>query len=174
MAIAGVPEIIHSFNMYKTGNRLVGITGEVALPNFESSTSTTGGAGILGEYEAIAIGHYGSMEQVIPFRCIDEDFFTLISPSESVELTLRGSIQRTVRTTLNAGQMGMRVVYRGRCKNIAIGTVRLRRQMDSQITLELTYIYVEMDGKPKIELDKINEVFKINGVDMLADVKRLT
>lgn len=174
MAIPVVPEIIHSFNIYNTGNRLVGVTGEVAIPNFEGVTSTTGGAGILGEYESIAIGHYGSMEQVIPFRCIDEDFFTLISPSESVELTLRGAIQHTVRTNLNSGAIGMRVVYRGRCKNIAVGTARLRGQMDSQITLELTYIYVEMDGKPRIELDKINEVFKINGVDKLAQIKRLT
>ena len=174
MAIAGVPEIIHSFNMYRAGNKLVGLTGEVALPNFESMTNATSGAGILGEYEAIAIGHYGSMEQVIPFRCIDQDFFTLISPSTAVELTLRGSIQYSIRTTQNAAGMGMRVVFRGRCKNIAVGTVRARGQMDSQITLELTYIYVEMDGKPRIELDKLNEVFKINGVDMLAQIKRLT
>ena len=46
--------------------------------------------------------------------------------------------------------------------------------MDSSITLELTYILIEMDGQKKFELDKINGVFKINNVDMLAAVKRLT
>ena len=31
-----------------------------------------------------------------------------------------------------------------------------------------------MDGKVKIELDKVNGVFKVNGVDLLAKVKSLT
>ena len=31
MAIAGIPEIINDFNMYLSGNRLVGMTGEVTL-----------------------------------------------------------------------------------------------------------------------------------------------
>lgn len=52
MAIVGIPEAIHDFNMYLTGNKLGGITGEVEMPPFESMTSTVSGAGILGEYEA--------------------------------------------------------------------------------------------------------------------------
>lgn len=174
MAIAGVPEIINSFNMYRSGSKLVGVTGDVPIPALESMTNTTNGAGILGEYESIAIGHYGSTEMEIPFRCIDADYFTLISPSTAVDLTLRGAIQYSIRTNQNTGAVGMRVVVRGRCKSIEIGTVRARGQMDSKIKLELTYIYIEMDGKPKVELDKLNEVFKINGVDMLAQIKRLT
>ena len=70
--------------------------------------------------------------------------------------------------------MGMRVVYRGRCKKISLGTVKQGGPMDSSITIELTYILIEMDGKKKIELDKVNGVFKVNGVDLLAKVKKLT
>lgn len=66
MAIVGIPESIHDFNMYLTGNKLGGITGEVEMPPFESMTSTVSGAGILGEYEAPTPGHFGSMEQEIP------------------------------------------------------------------------------------------------------------
>ena len=57
---------------------------------------------------------------------------------------------------------------------ITIGTVKQGGPMDSSITLELTYILVEMDGKKKIELDKINGTFKVNNVDLLAKVKKLT
>ena len=53
MAIAGIPEVINDFNLYLSGNKLGGTTGEVALPDFEPITSTTSGNGILGEYEAI-------------------------------------------------------------------------------------------------------------------------
>ena len=174
MAIAGIPEVINDFNLYLSGNKLGGTTGEVSLPDFEPITSTTSGNGILGEYEAIILGHYGSMEQEVPFRCINEDYFKMVSPSKAVELTLRGAIQQSEKDTMNAGEVGMRVVFRGRCKKIAIGTVKQREQMGSSITLELTYIMVEMGGKEKVCLDKINGIFRVNGEDQLAGIRALT
>ena len=42
------------------------------------------------------------------------------------------------------------------------------------VTLGLTYIYIELDGSPKFELDKLNSVFKVNGVDLLAKVRKYT
>ena len=174
MAIAGIPEVINDFNLYLSGNKLGGMTGEVALPDFEAMTSTTSGNGILGEYEAIILGHYGSMEQEVPFRCINEDYFKMVSPSKAVELTLRGAIQQSEKDTMNAGEVGMRVVFRGRCKKIAIGTVKQREQMGSSISLERTYIMVEMGGKEKVCLDKINGIFRVNGEDQLAGIRALT
>ena len=174
MAILGIPEVIHDFNIYNTGSKIIGLTGEVALPDFEAMTETISGAGILGEIETTIAGRYGSMEQEIPFRCIDADYFKLIAPTTPVDLTLRGAIQYNVRANGSTDYMGMRVVFRGRCKKITIGTVKQGGPMDSSITLELTYILVEMDGKKKIELDKINGTFKVNNVDLLAKVKKLT
>ena len=174
MAIAGIPEVIHDFNLYLSGNKLGGVTGEVALPDFEAVTETISGAGILGEFESVIAGRYGSMEQEVPFRVINEDMFKLIDPTVPVELTLRGAIQQTVKATGAVDYIGMRVVFRGRSKKIAIGTVKQGGPMDSSIALELTYILIEMDGKSKVELDKINGVFGINGVDLLAKVHKLT
>ena len=174
MSILGIPEVIHDFNMYNTGSKIIGLTGEVSLPDFEAMTETISGAGILGEIETTIAGRYGSMEQEIPFRCIDPDFFNLIDPTTPVELTLRGAIQYNVKATGTMDYMVMRVVGRGRCKKISIGTVKQGGPMDSSVTQELTYILVELDGKKKFELDKINGVFKVNGVDLLSKVKSLT
>lgn len=174
MAISGIPEVLHDFNIYNAKNKIVGLTGEVSLPDFEAMTETISGAGILGEIETTIAGRYGSMEQEIPFRVIDNDFFTLISPTQKTELTLRGAIQYNKKADGSTGYFGMRIVYRGRCKKISLGTVKQGGAMDSSITLELTYILVEMDGQKKIELDKINGVFKVNGTDLLAAVKKMT
>ena len=40
------------------------------------------------------------------------------------------------------------------------------------MTVEITYIMIELDGKQKIELDKINNVYKVNGVDLLAKIRK--
>ena len=52
--------------------------------------------------------------------------------------------------------------------------MKQREGMDSAITLELTYIMIEMDGQKRLELDKLNGVFKVNNVDMLAKTRQLT
>ena len=68
----------------------------------------------------------------------------------------------------------MRVVFRGRCKKFAPGTVKQREAMESSITLELTYILIEMDGRERVKLDKLNGEFRIDGVDKLAKIRKLT
>ena len=174
MAIAGIPEVINDFNMYNNGNKLVGTTGEVSLPDFEAITSTVSGNGILGEYDAPVVGHFGAMEQEIPFRCFNTDYFKLLDQSEAIELTLRGAIQIVNKSTHSSGEMGMRVVFRGRCKKFTPGTVKQREAMECSTTLDLTFIMIEMDGTERVRLDKLNGEFKIDGKDMLAKIHQLT
>lgn len=42
-----------------------------------------------------------------------------------------------------------------------------------KITLTTLYILIEVDGKTVVELDKLNEVYKVNGVDVLAKIKEM-
>ena len=44
--------------------------------------------------------------------------------------------------------------------------------MDAAVAVEITYIMIELDGKQRIELDKINNVYKVNGVDLLAKIRK--
>lgn len=173
-AIAGIPEIINDFNLYLSGNRLVGVTGEVALAEFSALTETISGLGILGEYETAATGRFGAMEQVIPFRVTNVDYFNMIDTTKSVELTLRGAMQYTIQSTGGIDYMSMRIVYRGRCKKITPGTAKLGGPMEASVALELTYVLIELDGKKKIELDKLNGQYKVNGVDLLQKVRSMT
>lgn len=94
--------------------------------------------------------------------------FKLMSPATSLNLTLRASEQFTVKSTGGIDYKGMRVVVRGRQKKLTGGTVKQGGAMDAAVTVEITYIMIELDGKQRIELDKINNVYKVNGVDLLA------
>ena len=174
MAVTGIPEVVHDFNTYNAGRKQVGVTGEVALPDLEALTASISGAGVLGEYEAVVAGHFGSMEQEIPCRVVNKDYFDMVAPTKAVDLTLRGAIQYTDRATQNTTYVGLRVVFRGKCKKVKPGTVKLHDVMDASITLELTYILIELDGEKKLELDKLNPKYVVNGEDMLAKVRALT
>ena len=57
-------------------------------------------------------------------------------------------------------------------KKLTSGTVKQGGAMDAAVTVEITYIMIELDGKQRIELDKINNVYKVNGVDLLAKIRK--
>lgn len=170
-AITNVPEIINNFNAYHNGNVLVGVTGSVSLPNFDAITETISGAGILGEYDTSIVGMYGSMEQEVPFRILDEDIFSLMNPTELVDLTFRASAQSTVKATGAIDYKGMRIVERGRLKGFTPGSLELGKQMNANVKLELLYILIEVGGETKLEYDKLNSVFVVNGIDLLEKVR---
>lgn len=169
---ANIPEIINNFNAYNNGNVLIGVTGAVTLPTFDAITETISGAGILGEYETGVVGHYGSMQQEVPFRILDSDIFTIMDPSELVDLTFRMSAQSTVKSTGSVDYKGMRIVERGRLKSFNPGTLEQGKQMGASVTLELLYILVEVGGKKMLEYDKLNDVFIVNGKDLLEKVRK--
>ena len=171
-AIANVPEVINAFNAYHNGNVLVGVSGAVTLPTLDAITEEVSGAGILGTYETNVAGHYGSMTQEIPFRILDEDIFSLMTPNELVDLTFRASAQSTVKATGAVDYKGMRIVERGRMKNFTPGSLDQGKKQDASLTLELLYILVEVDGKTMLEYDKLNSVFVANGVELLEKVRQ--
>ncbi len=168
----GIPSKINMFNVYKDGSTLVGLSGEVTLPNFEALSETISGPGILGELDDPTIGHFGAQELEVPFRNITEDTFGLMNPGDDVNITLRGAIQVTSNTG-TVDYVGMRVVVRGKCKAFTPGTVKQGGAMGASVKLELSYNLIELDGNPMVELDKLNSVYKINGVDILEKARSL-
>ncbi|MBD5395599.1 MAG: phage major tail tube protein [Lachnospiraceae bacterium] len=167
------PEVMNNFNVYNEANRIVGTTGEFSLAQLQAMTATVSGSGILGEYNTAVIGMFQSMSQDIPFRMIDRDFFSMLNTGEQSKLVLRSSVQQRNRQTGGTlSTQAMRIVFRGHPTAANLGTVKMGDLMNASITLEVTYILVEMGGQVMIELDKLNSVYKVNGKDLLAEVRK--
>lgn len=167
-----IPEAINNFNVYKEGNRLIGITEEVSLAEIAMMTETIRGAGLLGEYNTPLIGQYQSIEQEIPFRMLEDDIFSMANPMKIQELTLRASEQYMEKSTLDLGLKGLKIVIRGRQNKFTPGTLKNGGQMGASVTLEVFYIKFVSDGKDKFELDKVNGVLKIDGKDVMKDINK--
>lgn len=170
--MTNIPEIINNFNVYMDADKLIGVSAEVTLPDLEAMTETISGAGILGEYDAANPGHYGAIDFELPFRVLYGDIFKAIDPTKSVAFTLRGSIQ-TDDGTGTKNFNGMRVIVKGSAKKLTGGTVKPGAPTNSSVTLGLAYIKIEIDGAPKLELDKLNGIYKINGNDVLSGISSL-
>lgn len=167
-----IPTKINRYNVYNRGNRLLGMGDELTLPSFEASTETVSGAGILGEIDDPTVGYFGNQEMEIPFRILDNEATDMLDMTKAVQLEIRGAAQ----TTDSEGDIeyqGVRVVVRGRSNKFTPGKLKAGNPMDTSITLSILYILIELDGVSVLELDKLNEVFKINGNDILAKIKEL-
>ncbi len=170
-SVNNVPEVINNYNVYNRGNRLIGVSGAVALPSFDGITEEVSGAGVLGTYETAIPGMYSSIVQEVPFRILDEDAFSLMNPNDPVDLTFRSAVQSTNKNTMALGMRSIRIVERGRLKSFSPGSLEQGKQMGATLTLEVLYFLIEIDGKTMLELDKLNSVFVVNGKDLLEKVR---
>ena len=171
VSTAAVTSKINAYNVYLNGTRLIGLSDEVTLPDFEALTETLSGAGILGEIDEPLYGHFGASEIEIPFRTINNDMFRAAVMSSALNLTLRMSTQMTWPSSLRTDFMPSRIVIKGKNKTLSLGKVKQGSGTGSSLKLEILYILIEVNQKPKFELDKINFVYKVSGVDQLAKVR---
>ncbi len=167
------PEVINNFNVYNDANRVMGTTGEIALPDLRFITAEISGAGILGSYNTAIIGAVQSIAPEIPFRMIDRDFFGMLNSGEQSKIVLRSSVQQRNRQTGGTlSTQAMRIVYRGHPTGAKLGTVKKGDMMNAAITLEVTYFLAEIGGVVMLELDKLNSIFVVEGKDLLAEIRK--
>ena len=140
------------------------------MPSFDAVTDTVKGAGLAGEIDSPAIGHFKSMEVQLNWRTVTKDNSFLAKP-ESVNLDLRGAQQVYDSSTGKYVTSKLKVVIRGVPKKFELGKLDMGASVGSSNTLEVNYIKVSLDGKEVIELDKFNYIYKVDGEDWMADVR---
>ena len=162
---------INLYNCYQDGHKMVGLTDEVTLPDFDALTETLSGAGILGEIDEPTLGHFGASEIEIPFLMVDNQMFKMMDMSNSINLTLRISNQAIEQANFKTDFMPSRVVIKGKKKGFTMGSAKQGSAMKPSVKVEILYILIEVNGKKKFELDKLNVVYKVNDKDLLQKAR---
>lgn len=168
-----IPQVVNRFNMYQGGSRLIGVTGEVELPEVTNLTDTIEGAGTGGNLKVAVIGLTDTMEIKIPFTTLSQDAFSVMDPDEAADLLLSGAIQGVNSGTGKVGYSQLGVAVRGTVETFTPGTVKAGAKMESSVTLSLSYYKIVIDGKTVLEIDKLNGVYIVNGKDVLKEVRNM-
>ena len=165
-------EVINNYNIYDDkARKMIGISGEVELPELEAITDTVEAAGILGEVEDPVTGQFASAKIKIPFSNLYEDIFNLMDTTNPPQLTLRGSMQVMNSATGGTDYVPVKIVVRGKATTSSLGKFVKGKKGEPEIELEILYLKVMINNKITLELDKLNSVFAVNGKDMLAKVR---
>lgn len=165
-----IPEVINNFNMYNDGaSKVLGVSEEVQMPEFNQVTAEIKGAGILGTYSAAILGHYEDTDMEIPYKAPSTDMMQFV-PGKYHTITFRANMQSTVQKTREKANTGVRILVGGVVKGFKPGSLKIGDQMSSTLVLNVTYFKYEIDGFNLFELDKINPKLIVNGEDLLKDV----
>lgn len=167
-----LPTVTNTYNVYNKGNMLIGLSDKIDIPDFSAVTEEMSGSGLLGKIQEAVMGHFDSQEMTIPFLNLDNDIFSFADPLEVIDLNLRASQQQLDRKNGTAEWRGLRIAIRGKLKSFKPGQLKQGGRMDASITLEIHYILIEIDGEPKLELDKLNQVYKVNGKDIMEEMRK--
>lgn len=169
---AYIPEKIAKYRVYLDGEELVGTTGSVDLPQFKLKTSTTSGAGVGGNIESPTPGQWETTEHEITFNTVYGGFGRLLQEGMDVNLTFRGA-QQVIDRTGKSVYKNIVINEGGKIKAFTPGKLEGGSGMDAKITLEVIRFKMESGGETVIDIDKLNDRWRVNGRDMMAEINAM-
>lgn len=164
-----IPEKLINFRVYREGTDMVGIA-DVQLPSLEAMSETVKGAGIAGEVDSPVLGHFGSMTLTLNWRTVTGNAVEL-AKQRAHGIEMRGAQQEFDAGTGVYRVVPVKVAVRAVPKKFDLGKLDVGASTESQSEFEVSYLKVWVDGEEKVELDKYNYIYRVNGEDGLAEVR---
>lgn len=166
-------QLTNRYNVYKKGKQLIGVSSEITLPEVTNLTETLEGAGTGGTMEVPVIGLIDNMEAEIKFATLCDDIFSIMDPRESADISVNGALQGQDSGTGAIAYQQFSATMRGTVKKFTPGTVKAGGKMDSSVALNLSYYKLVVNGKTKLEIDRLNGVYIINGKDVMEEIRNM-
>lgn len=163
-------ESVINFAVYEDSVEYVGMAG-ATLPNLAAIVQTLSGAGIAGNVEVPVLGHYDVMSLTLNFRTTTEHSVRLSEPRRhNIDLRMAKQIEDTV-----AGEVKVQSI-----KHVLVvvpktdtgGTVAPAAPTNGSGEYSVRYWATYIDGAKVREIDPLNFICEVNGVDYLADVRK--
>jgi len=143
---------------------------EVTMPNFEALSETLKGAGLMGELDIPAVGQFSAMTFTMNFRSLLDDPMKY-AVSKAYHFDLRSAQSHEDNSTYERGEAKERYSIVGPIKKIDHGKRSPHAFWDASMDVAVRRVEHYMDGKLYLEFDPLNSVYKINGVDIYAQVR---
>lgn len=165
-----IPERTINFDCYDSNAEALLGTTDVELPKFEGLSETIMGAGLAGEIDSIVIGHFKSQTVKLKWRTVTEAALGLLAPTVQA-FALYGAVQ--VQDSL-AGALvvqSWRIDVNGMPKSFDLGKFEPGKPMANEMDIEVYKLIISLNDSPLVELDKLNSIYKVNGIDYLQSVR---
>lgn len=158
-----LPRTLKDFNVFNDGNSYLGLCTELSLPKLTRKMDEFTAAGV-GPVK-IDIGA-DMMEIEHTYGGVMPDILAQYGAIkiDAVMLRFAGAYQRDDTGDVDA----VEIVVRGRHEEIDQGSTKKGSVSEHKVKSALTYYKQSINGKTLIEIDMLNKIFIVNGVDIYA------
>lgn len=164
-------ESVINFAVYEDSVEYVGMA-KASLPDLTSLVQSISGAGIAGNVEAVMLGHFDAMTLTLNFRTTTEQAIKLSEPRRhTIDLRVAQQSEDTVNGSVAV--QSIKHIFVVIPKKDAGGSIAPASPTDGSGEYAVRYWATYIDGVKKREIDPLNFICFVNGVDYLADVKRV-
>ncbi|MDN5518024.1 MAG: phage major tail tube protein [Pseudomonas sp.] len=162
-----MPRKLKNQNIFNDANSYQGVAKTVGLPDLTRKLEMWRGAGMDGAVGAdLGMGDDGLK---IEWTVGGLDLISLrqygITNASGVALRWAGAYQQDDTGAVSK----VEVVARGRHETYSFGDAEAGEDTEHTITTVCTYYKLIVDGNEEIEIDILGMIFKVNGVDILAE-----
>ncbi|MBF7958298.1 MULTISPECIES: phage major tail tube protein [Rahnella] len=160
-----LPKKLKYLNLFNDGNSYLGLVSSLTLPKLTRKLENYRGGGMSG---SVAVD-FGLDDDALTLEWsiggLDELVLQQWGSTSDIPLRFAGSLQRDDTGDVSA----VEVMMRGRHKEFDFGEYKQGEDTETKVTTQCTYFKLTIDGKELIEIDTVNMVEVVNGVDRLAE-----
>lgn len=164
---------VHDYSIYNGDDELIGDGEEVTLADLTPEAVEISGCGLLGPIKVPIPGYYGPLEVNIPFRMLSDKASALFISTSYSTVKIYGGLLYFDPQVGSTVDKSIVVTVKGMGSKLSPGKLKQANKMDSGVSIEAVYYYIEVDEKPIFELDKVNKICKVNGVDILENLRKM-
>lgn len=157
-------------NIYLENKSMVGRADEIELPVIKFLMADHKPLGQVGTTQYPA--GIDKLEAKIKWNSFYEDTFKkFANPFKALKLMCRGNVD-VYEGADRVAQKAYVVYLTGQSNSLPLGTLKQNDNAEFESELSCTYVRLEFDGVMIMEFDAENNIFNVDGVDLLADFRK--
>lgn len=164
--MAQIPRVLKNFSLFVDGRGLAGSISTLTLPKLTTKMEEFRGGGMDAPVE-IDMG-MEKLESTFELFDYDENILSLygLADGAATQVTARGALRRD-----GEAAVAMIVNLTGVVKEFDPGDWASGDQTSAKFAMALRYLKITIGGRVVAEIDKVNMIRRINGVDQLESIR---
>lgn len=164
-----LPITLKNFNVFVDGDSYAGTAKTIELPTITKKIEDIRTAGMIGDV-GLDMG-FEKMEMTVTYIGVDSRHFGQLSKCGVNNLPIRyvGAYERQD----TCSYVTREVYMRGGLTELALGEMELGSINEQELVYNVSYIRIVDDGVELLELDLVNGIYKVGGVDKTSRINAM-
>ncbi|MEZ6972582.1 MULTISPECIES: phage major tail tube protein [unclassified Aeromonas] len=165
-----LPRKLKHLNMFLDGGNWIGVAEDFTPAKLSQKFEAYRGGGMMGAANIHMGLEDGAIDTSFTFGGLEADLVKRMGTPKIDGVTIRfaGSVQRDDTNEVVA----VEIVQRGRFKELDRGTLKSGDNSQSKVSMVNTYYKETMNGVDLVEIDLINMIWIVDGVDLMAEHRK--